>query len=605
MERFYLRCRLFPRASLGFLLAIFLLATLAQPARAWDIWLVTDHNRVLVIRDVETNPHQEYLFTHDDVPDAHTRYGYFGFGDIGFTPNGRLYGVSLSLEQKSHLYLIDPATGHLTQLSPTFPFEWGNALEFNPQTGTGFTGGGLESYIPYRYSKGLYTFQNDDPATVTLWHDMRPDYPQGGYTAGYTWANGYLYALWGQGNWNNHQTYLLQITTDAAGNFISYSNLGAAETHGAPEGIYGIDSDGAALYAISPTTLYRVTIHNGIASYTKVLDFSLLSGESVSGSTSPIADLSLTMSATPSPQRDQPAQITITVHNAGPANADETTAQVILPAALNLTANAASLGTFDAATGIWSLGTLPASQSATLTLTVRPQTTGDFTVQAQITRTGPTDPDSIASVGFDTDDWHDGQPDDDEATLALHVTTAPSPTPTPTASPHGGLLLPVTGFPHTATALPHQQRPYQNFLLTLEIPALGLRAPILGVPPGPHGWDVRWLGNAVGWLEGTAFPTWAGNTVLTGHVWNADNTPGIFIGLKRLRFGDRILIHAWGDTYTYEVRENRLLRPTDASIALEHKTHDWLTLLTCEDYIPTTGEYRYRRMVRAVLTDVK
>jgi len=506
MKRFHPRRRFAKHAAFGFLSALFLLAILVEPARAWDIWLVTTHNRILVIHDVETAPHQGYLFTHDDVPDAHTRYGYFGLGDIGFSPNGKLYGVSLALEQKAHLYILDPTTGHLTQLTPALPFEWGNALEFNPRSGLGFTGGGLESYHPYRYLKGFYTFQNGSPATITLWHDMRPDYPQGGYTAGSTWANGYFYAPWGQGNWNNHQTYLLQITTDAAENFVSYTNLGAAD-------------------------------------------------------------------------------------------ANDTLVQVVVPAGSNLTASQASLGTFDPTSGLWSVGTLPTQQSATLTLTLRPQTPGDLTLQAQVTRAGPIDPDSVASLGFNVDDWHDGQPDDDEATLTLHV-VAPPPS-------HSSLLLPVTGFPHTTTALPPQQRPYRAFPLTLEIPALGLRAPIVGVPQGPQGWDVRWLGNTVGWLEGTAFPTWAGNTVLTGHVWNADNTPGIFLGLKRLRFGDAILIHAWGLTYTYTVQENRLLRPNDTAAALEHESRDWLTLLTCEDYTPATSEYRYRRMVRAVLTAIK
>ena len=597
MKRFHPRRRFAKHAAFGFLSALFLLAILVEPARAWDIWLVTTHNRILVIHDVETAPHQGYLFTHDDVPDAHTRYGYFGLGDIGFSPNGKLYGVSLALEQKAHLYILDPTTGHLTQLTPALPFEWGNALEFNPRSGLGFTGGGLESYHPYRYLKGFYTFQNGSPATITLWHDMRPDYPQGGYTAGSTWANGYFYAPWGQGNWNNHQTYLLQITTDAAENFVSYTNLGAAEANGVPEGVYSLNSDGAHLYAVSPTTLYRVDISNGTAHYTKVLDFTLQQGETVNGSTSPLADLSLTMAADATATLNQPTQVTISVHNAGPADANDTLVQVVVPAGSNLTASQASLGTFDPTSGLWSVGTLPTQQSATLTLTLRPQTPGDLTLQAQVTRAGPIDPDSVASLGFNVDDWHDGQPDDDEATLTLHV-VAPPPS-------HSSLLLPVTGFPHTTTALPPQQRPYRAFPLTLEIPALGLRAPIVGVPQGPQGWDVRWLGNTVGWLEGTAFPTWAGNTVLTGHVWNADNTPGIFLGLKRLRFGDAILIHAWGLTYTYTVQENRLLRPNDTAAALEHESRDWLTLLTCEDYTPATSEYRYRRMVRAVLTAIK
>ena len=606
MEQFHLRWRSPKSFSLGFLLALFLLAVLATPARAWDIWLVTDHNRILVIRDVETSPHQEYILTHDDVPDAHTRFGYFGFGDIGFSLTGKLYGISTTLEQKSHLYTIDLNTGHITQLQPQLPFEWGNALEFGLRTDIGYIGGGLESYQPYRYLAGFYAFYDENPTTTTLWHDMRADYPQGGYTGGYTEANGYLYAIWGQGNWNSHQTYLLQITTDAAGNFVSYTNLGDAESHGAPEGIWGLNSDGAHLYGLSGQTLYRITIENGVATYHKVLDFSLLPGEHVNGSSSQIADLSLNLTtSTSSPTPGNPFRLTVNIHNAGPYDANSTTAQVTLPAGLTLVNSSTATGTFAAASGVWDVGTLPANQSATLTLTVKPEGSGSLTVQAQITHTGPVDPDSIASVGFAEDDWHDGQPDDDESTLTLHV-GSPPPTPTPSPPPQGGILLPVTGFPpgHLTTLKPPDHA-YATLTLTLEIPALALRAPIVGVPQGPQGWDVRWLGNTVGWLEGTAFPTWAGNTVLTGHVWNADNTPGIFVNLKRLRFGDRILIHAGDLTYTYEVRENRLLRPDDTSLALAHKDHNWLTLLTCEDYSPTSGTYRYRRMVRAVLVALR
>ena len=141
--------------------------------------------------------------------------------------------------------------------------------------------------------------------------------------------------------------------------------------------------------------------------------------------------------------------------------------------------------------------------------------------------------------------------------------------------------------------------------LNLEIPSLGVQAPVVGVPPSSGGWDVSWLGDAVGWLQGTAFPTWEGNTVLTAHVWNADNSPGVFIGLKSLRFDDHILLHVEGRTYVYAVRENRLLAPNDVSVALAHREHDWLTLLTCEDYLPQSGVYRYRRMVRAVLVAVR
>jgi LPXTG-site transpeptidase (sortase) family protein len=123
--------------------------------------------------------------------------------------------------------------------------------------------------------------------------------------------------------------------------------------------------------------------------------------------------------------------------------------------------------------------------------------------------------------------------------------------------------------------------------LTLEIPSLGIKR------------------NAVGWLEDSAFPTQPGNAVLTGHIWNADNTPGIFAGIKNLKYGDRFTIAAFRQTYVYEVRENTQLGGSSVSKVFKHEEYDWMTLLTRAGYNPLTGRYRFRRMVRAVLVEIK
>ncbi len=186
---------------------------------------------------------------------------------------------------------------------------------------------------------------------------------------------------------------------------------------------------------------------------------------------------------------------------------------------------------------------------------------------------------------------------------------ASSPTPTP-VPPGGSGALPSTGFPMgSVTRLPLQpaEKAYAAYSeLLLEIPSLGIKASIVGVPKSNGTWDVTWLGNSVGWLEGSAFPTWAGNTVLTGHVWNADNTPGIFAQIKNLKYGDRFYIYAFGQTYVYEVRENQWLwGSSNIAKVFKHEEYDWVTLLTCEGYNPLTGNYLFHRMVRAVLVEVK
>jgi len=168
--------------------------------------------------------------------------------------------------------------------------------------------------------------------------------------------------------------------------------------------------------------------------------------------------------------------------------------------------------------------------------------------------------------------------------------------------------LPATGFPQgQVTTLPGQlaAKDYADTSLRLEIPSLDVSMPIVGVPLSEDGWDVTWLGNQAGYLIGTAYPTWAGNTVITGHVWDAQNNPGVFAELKSLRYGDQIQILMEGKVYTYEVRERSLILPRNVDAALAHEDYDWVTLITCEDYNLFGGTYELRRMVRAVLVEVK
>jgi len=178
---------------------------------------------------------------------------------------------------------------------------------------------------------------------------------------------------------------------------------------------------------------------------------------------------------------------------------------------------------------------------------------------------------------------------------------APDPIPAPAA-------LPATGFRHgLVTALPEQPaaKTYTATDLRLEIPKLGIDIPIVGVPQSDTGWDVTWLNGSAGWLNGTAFPTWAGNTVITGHVWDAFNRPGVFSQIKSLSYGDQVQIHAWGVTYIYEIRESKLVTSQNTDAVLQSEEYDWLTLLTCEFYNPFTGDYLFRRAIRAVLVEVR
>ncbi|MBK9927921.1 MAG: sortase [Anaerolineales bacterium] len=167
--------------------------------------------------------------------------------------------------------------------------------------------------------------------------------------------------------------------------------------------------------------------------------------------------------------------------------------------------------------------------------------------------------------------------------------------------------VPATGFaPNVVTDLSKVRR--ENYSqagnMTVEIPALGINLPVVGVSLNNGEWNVAWLGNQAGWLEGSAFPTWSGNSVLTSHVYGANGLPGPFVKLNTLKYGDKIVIHAYGKKYVYEVRANKVVNPNDASI-FNHETKSWLTLVTCKEYDEATNTYKKRVVVRAVLVSVE
>lgn len=166
--------------------------------------------------------------------------------------------------------------------------------------------------------------------------------------------------------------------------------------------------------------------------------------------------------------------------------------------------------------------------------------------------------------------------------------------------------LPATGFaPGVFTALPDQpaSRRYAATDVWLEIPGLGVSIPIVGVPLVDGDWDISWLGKQAGWLNGTAFPPWVGNSALTGHVTLADGKPGPFGNLGNPKWGNRIIVHAYGYAYVYEVRENKITAPNDASV-LKHEKEAWLTLITCKNYDESANTYASRVSVRVVLISV-
>ncbi|MFN2297302.1 MAG: isopeptide-forming domain-containing fimbrial protein, partial [Anaerolineales bacterium] len=168
-------------------------------------------------------------------------------------------------------------------------------------------------------------------------------------------------------------------------------------------------------------------------------------------------------------------------------------------------------------------------------------------------------------------------------------------------------LLPDTGFaPGKITDLPAPPAgpPYVQLNdMRLYIPRLGRSLSVVGVPLGEEGWDLNWLWDQAGYLEGTAFPGSPGNSVITAHVYLPNGQTGPFIGLGNLRWGDKLILWLGAQRFVYEVRTNTKVLPTDIT-PFRHEESPWLTLVTCLGYDPWSDTYRYRQIVRAVLVDV-
>ncbi len=163
-------------------------------------------------------------------------------------------------------------------------------------------------------------------------------------------------------------------------------------------------------------------------------------------------------------------------------------------------------------------------------------------------------------------------------------------------------VLPETGYPASIgeAAVPQAQPGGASSGLQIEIPELGLETDIVSALRQGNSWDVAWLLNNVGHLEGSAYPTLVGNTVIAGHVNLPDGSPGPFAALHQLQWGDKIVISRAGYDYIYEVRARYTTTPDDLGVLTDAVNYDWLTLITCRQYSEALGQFTQREIVVAV-----
>jgi LPXTG-site transpeptidase (sortase) family protein len=376
---------------------------------------------------------------------------------------------------------------------------------------------------------------------------------------------------------NDLGTVIATTTTNALGSY-SFPNLAA--------GLYTVtETDPAGFIS---TTLNHVAV-NLSAGTTATINF----GDQTSGAAQ-IADPAVTKFGSPTSASVGSAVVyTVTVGNNGNLNATNVVLTDTKPSFLDIISITIAPNP----------GLTPVLSGNTFTInfgTVAPTDSYIVTVVTRVNSLGQP-PGGSNNVSITTSSITD-RTFNNAFSAALQITSS--------ASGGGNVrsvrALPETGFaPGVVTDLSHM--PHDVYLNTgdvmLEIPALGIKIPIVGVPLKDGAWNVSWLGNQAGWLQGTAFPSWSGNSVLTSHVYLSNGLAGPFVNLNKLKFGEKIIIHAYGQKYTFEVQTNAVLEPNDTS-AFRHEDKPWLTLVTCKEYDEKSKTYRKRVVVRAALVSV-
>jgi LPXTG-site transpeptidase (sortase) family protein len=116
----------------------------------------------------------------------------------------------------------------------------------------------------------------------------------------------------------------------------------------------------------------------------------------------------------------------------------------------------------------------------------------------------------------------------------------------------------------------------------------------------PGGWDITYLQNLVGHLEGTSWLGESGNTVLAGHFEDQVGVPGPFRYLYAAEIGDEIIIEdrATDEILVYEVIDVFTTSPDDLEV-LRHTDSPRLTLITCDNWNPDRETYTERVVVIA------
>ncbi|MFO0807782.1 MAG: SdrD B-like domain-containing protein [Gemmataceae bacterium] len=118
-----------------------------------------------------------------------------------------------------------------------------------------------------------------------------------------------------------------------------------------------------------------------------------------------VADLSLVKTVSNvTPNVGQTVTFTLTLANAGPDAATNVAVADLLPAGLQFVSSNPSQGSYNSATGLWTIGTVASGGSATLQVVARVTTVGAKTNVAQVSQSDQFDPDSTPNNNVPTED---------------------------------------------------------------------------------------------------------------------------------------------------------------------------------------------------------
>ncbi|WP_106744545.1 GEVED domain-containing protein [Yoonia maritima] len=215
-------------------------------------------------------------------------------------------------------------------------------------------------------------------------------------------------------------TLVTSVVSTADGSYL-VENLSAQITYRVE--VEDNDADLPAGYTtVTPNPLSGIRVTAG--STRGGLDFGFSAG---------LADLSITKtvelasdgSTVTSAQAGTELDFVLAVTNDGPAAVTGVTVNDILPSGFSYVSDdaAAQGDTYNAATGIWTIGSVAIGATETLRIRVTMLASGNHTNVAEITASSVEDPDSDPGVGIVTDDLNDGIADDDEASVTVVLDT--------------------------------------------------------------------------------------------------------------------------------------------------------------------------------------